>query len=68
MNGAEHKVKTWYLMVGAVHRRETWYLMNGAEHKVKTWYLMVSAELRSGPNGWCRAQKKSEDLVPKGWY
>jgi hypothetical protein len=32
MVGAEHKVKTWYLMNGAKHKLKTWYLMDGTEH------------------------------------
>jgi hypothetical protein len=32
MVGAEHKVKTWYLMNGAEHKVKTWYLMDGTEH------------------------------------
>ena len=32
MVGAEHKVKTWYLIVGAEHKVKTWYLMDGTEH------------------------------------
>jgi hypothetical protein len=32
MVGAEHKVKTWYLMNGAEHKLKTWYLMDGTEH------------------------------------
>ncbi len=32
MDGAEHRVKTWYLMNGAKHKVKTWYLMDGTEH------------------------------------
>ena len=45
MDGAEHRMETWNLMVGAKHRKgETWYLMDGAEHtgRLGTYWMVLS--------------------------